>query len=131
LWVILKRIFSIKAKIFPIYLYKSIILSEKDKKPSIFDQKDLTRLTLNDYCPQKVFIGKMTNTELMVKKITLPLEEYKKLKENVSISRYKYEEILDTIDVLTNKKVQKEIKDSKKQIRAGKYVTLKQLENDI
>ena len=69
----------------------------------------------------------MTNTELMVKKITLPLEEYKKLKENVSISRYKYEEILDTIDVLTNKKVQKEINDSKKQIRAGKYVTLKQL----
>lgn len=63
--------------------------------------------------------------------ITIPKEEYKKLKESVTISKAEYEEMLETIEILSDKEILKDIKDSKKQIAEGKFSTLNDLKNEI
>ena len=63
--------------------------------------------------------------------ITLPINEFRKLKEMISIPKYKYEEMEETIEILTDSEIQKEIEESKKEIKEGKFVTLTQLKNEV
>lgn len=63
--------------------------------------------------------------------VTIPKEEYKKLKESVTISKAEYEEMLETIDILSNKEILKDIKESKKEIAEGKFTNLNDLKNEI
>ena len=63
--------------------------------------------------------------------VTIPKDEYKKLKESVTISRAEYEELLETIEVLSDKEILKDIKDSKKEIAEGKFTNLNDLKNEI
>ena len=59
--------------------------------------------------------------------VTIAKDDFIKLKESISISKYKYEELTDTIDVLTDKKTKKEIQESLKQIKNGKFCTVKDI----
>ena len=63
--------------------------------------------------------------------ITIPLEEYQKLKESVTISKVEYEELLETIEILTDEDILKDIEESKKEIKEGKFTTLKDLKNEM
>tara|TARA_Y100000294_G_scaffold176189_1_gene197959 strand:+ start:94 stop:297 length:204 start_codon:yes stop_codon:yes gene_type:complete len=63
--------------------------------------------------------------------VTIPKEEYKKLKESVTISKAEYEELLETIEVLSDKKILNDIKDSKKEISEGEFTTLNDLKNEV
>lgn len=63
--------------------------------------------------------------------VTIPKEEYKKLKESVTISKSEYEELIETVEILSDKEILNDIKDSKKQIEEGKFTTLSDLKNEI
>ena len=63
--------------------------------------------------------------------ITIPKDEYLKLKESVTISKAEYEEMVETIEILSNKEILEDIKESKKEIKEGKFTTLKDLKNEI
>jgi PHD/YefM family antitoxin component YafN of YafNO toxin-antitoxin module len=67
----------------------------------------------------------------MSKTVTIPKEEYKKLKESVTISKAEYEEMLESIEILSDKEILKDIKDSKREIEEGKFTTLSDLKNEI
>ncbi|MEK6984712.1 MAG: hypothetical protein AABX33_09130 [Nanoarchaeota archaeon] len=67
----------------------------------------------------------------MTETVTIPAEEYKKLKESVTISKAEYEELLETIEILSDKDILKEIEESKREIEEGKFTTLKDLKNEI
>ena len=58
-------------------------------------------------------------------------EEYKKLKESVTISKAEYEELIETVEILSDREILKDIKDSKREIEEGKFTTLKDLKNEI
>lgn len=67
----------------------------------------------------------------MTETITIPTEEYKKLKESVTISKAEYEELLETIEILSDKKILMEIEESKREIEEGNFTTLRNLKNEI
>ncbi len=67
----------------------------------------------------------------MSETVTIPKDEYKKLKESVTISKAEYEELLETVEILSDKEILKDIQDSKKEIEEGKFTTLKDLKNEI
>ena len=68
---------------------------------------------------------------MTTKTITIPLDDYKKLKNTVNIPRYEYERLYETIDVLSDKETMGEIRECKKQIKEGKFKTLKQLKSEL
>jgi len=67
----------------------------------------------------------------MSETVTIPKEEYKKLKESVTISKAEYEELIETVEILSDREILKDIKDSKREIEEGKFTTLKDLKNEI
>ena len=63
--------------------------------------------------------------------VTIPTEEYKQMKESVTISKAEYEELIETVEILRDNEILNDIKDSKKEIRKGKFTTLRDLKNEI
>jgi|CryGeyStandDraft_6_1057127.scaffolds.fasta_scaffold1083444_1 YbbR domain-containing protein len=68
---------------------------------------------------------------MTTKTISIPVEDYKKLKNTVSISQYEYERLCETIEVLGDSETIEEIKECRKQIKEGKFKTLKQLKSEL
>ena len=66
---------------------------------------------------------------MTTKTISIPVEDYKKLKNIVSISPYEYECLCETIEVLGDRETIEEIRECRKQIKDGKFKTLKQLKH--
>lgn len=67
----------------------------------------------------------------MSETVTIPKEEYKKLKESVTISKAEYEELIETVEILSDKEILKDIEESRKEIKEGNFTTLKDLKNEI
>jgi hypothetical protein len=63
--------------------------------------------------------------------VCMPKEDFLKLKESVTLSRYKYEEMAETIEILTDERLKKDIAESEDQIRKGKYTTWTKLKNKL
>ena len=49
----------------------------------------------------------------------------------ISIPRYKYERLYETIDVLSDEETIEEIRECRKEIKKGKFKTLKQLKSEL
>jgi len=68
---------------------------------------------------------------MATKTVSIPIEEYEKLKSTISISKYEYERLCETIGVLSDKETLDEIRECRKQIKEGKFKTLKQLKSEL
>ena len=67
----------------------------------------------------------------MAETITMTIEEYKKLKEAVTISKAQYEEMAETIEILSDKEAIKDIEKSREEIIQGRFITFKKLKDEF